>query len=152
MKQLGLAPRTELVEVGPVTPSQEVAERLELGPEEHALIRRRRMYASDEPMQLATSYIPWSLAEGTQMVEPDTGPGGIYSRLADIGLGPVRFTEEVSTRLATPDEVSFLGLTAPAPVFYLVRTAFDGEDRPVEICKHIMSGERWQLSYEWQAD
>ena len=47
---------------------------------------------------------------------------------------------------------SFLGLTAPAPVFYLVRTAFDGEDRPVEICEHVMSGERWQLSYEWQAD
>jgi GntR family transcriptional regulator len=43
-------------------------------------------------------------------------------------------------------------LTAPAPVFYLVRTAFDGEDRPVEICEHVMSGERWQLSYEWQAD
>lgn len=110
------------------------------------------MYASDEPMQLATSYIPWSLAEDTQMTQPDSGPGGIYSRLADIGHGPVRFTEEVSTRLATPEESSFLSLTAPAPVFYLVRTAFDGEDRPVEICEHVMSGERWQLSYGWQAD
>jgi hypothetical protein len=39
--------------------------------------------------QLATSYIPWSLAEGTQMAEPDSGPGGSYSRLADIGHGPV---------------------------------------------------------------
>jgi DNA-binding GntR family transcriptional regulator len=27
------------------------------------------MYANDEPMQLATSYIPWSLAEGTLMAE-----------------------------------------------------------------------------------
>jgi GntR family transcriptional regulator len=104
MKQLGLVPRTELVEVGPVIPPQEVAERLQLGPEEQALIRRRQMYVSDEPMQLATSFIPWSLAEGTRMAEPDTGPGGIYSRLADIGHGPVRFTEEVSTRLATPGE------------------------------------------------
>jgi GntR family transcriptional regulator len=152
MKQLGLVPRTELVEVGPVIPPQEVAERLQLGPEEQALIRRRQMYASDEPMQLATSFIPWSLAEGTRMAEPDTGPGGIYSRLADIGHGPVRFTEEVSTRLATPEESRFLGLTAPAPVFYLVRTALDGDDRPVEICEHVMSGERWQLSYGWQAD
>ena len=31
------------------------------------------------------------------MAERDTGPGGISSRLADIGHGPVRFTEEVST-------------------------------------------------------
>ena len=89
---------------------------MQLGPDERALIRRRRMYASDEPMQLATSYIPWLLAEGTQMAEPDSGPGGIYSRLADIGHGPVRFTEDVSTRLATPEESSFLRLPTPAPI------------------------------------
>jgi GntR family transcriptional regulator len=53
-------------------------------------------------MQLATSYVPWSLAEGTQMIERDSGPGGIYSRLADVGHGPVRFTEEVATRMSTP--------------------------------------------------
>jgi GntR family transcriptional regulator len=152
MRQLGLVPRTELVEVGPVVPPEDAAKRLELGPDERALIRRRRMYASDEPMQLATSYIPWSLAEGTQMAEPDSGPGGIYSRLADIGHGPVHFTEDVTTRLATPEESSFLRLPTPAPVLYLVRTAFDAGDRPVEICEHIMSGERWQLSYEWPAD
>ena len=131
---------------------QRPAPRLDLGPGEQALIRRRRMYASDEPMQLATSYIPWSLAKGTQMAEPDSGPGGIYSRLADIGHGPVHFTEDVTTRLATHEEGSFLRLPTSAPVLYLVRTAFDAEGRPVEICEHIMSGERWQLSYGWSSD
>ena len=110
------------------------------------------MYANDEPMQLATSYIPWSLAEGTQIAERDTGPGGIYSRLADIGHGPVRFTEDVSTRMPTPEEADFLRLTPPQPVFFLIRVAFDGKDRPVETCEHIMSGDRWQLSYAWEAD
>ena len=76
------------------------------------------MYASDEPMQLATSYTPWSLAEGTQMAEPDSGPGGIYSRLADIGHGPVHFTEDVTTRLATQEESTFLRLPTPATVLY----------------------------------
>ena len=33
-----------------------------------------------------------------------------------------------------------------------VRVAFDANDRPVEICEHIMSGDRWQLSYAWAAD
>lgn len=60
--------------------------------------------------------------------------------------------EDVTTRLATHEEGSFLRLPTPAPVLYLVRTAFDAEGRPVEICEHIMSGERWQLSYEWPAD
>jgi hypothetical protein len=82
----------------------------------------------------------------------DTGPGGIYSRLADIGHGPVRFTEDVSTRMPTPEEAEFLRLTPPQPAFFLVRVAFDDNDRPVETCEHIMSGDRWQLSYAWAAD
>jgi DNA-binding GntR family transcriptional regulator len=40
----------------------------------------------------------------------------------------------------------------PKPVFFLVRVAFDAGGRPVETCEHIMSGDRWQLSYEWAAD
>ena len=104
MKELGFTPRVELVDVGPVTPPDEIVKRLQLDPGEQALIRRRRMYANDEPMQLATSYIPWSLAQGTPMAQRDTGPGGIYSRLADVGHGPVRFTEDVSTRMPTPEE------------------------------------------------
>jgi hypothetical protein len=35
------------------------------------------------------------------MAERDTGPGGIYSRLADIGHGPARFIEDVSARMPT---------------------------------------------------
>ena len=129
-----------------------MAERLNLQPGELALIRRRRMYADDQPMQLATSYVPWTLAEGTQMTQPDSGPGGIYSRLAELGHGPARFTEDVSARMPTPEEAGFLRLSRPQPVFYLVRTAFDAEDRPVEVCEHVMAGDRWQLGYEWAAD
>jgi hypothetical protein len=58
MKALGRMPRAELVELGPVVPPAEVADRLGLEPGEQALIRRRRMYADDEPMQLATSLCP----------------------------------------------------------------------------------------------
>ena len=86
------------------------------------------------------SYVPWSLAEGTQMVERDSGPGGICSRLADVGHGPVGFTEEVATRMPTPEEARLLRLTDPQPVFNLFRTAFDASGAPVEVCEHVMSG------------
>lgn len=142
----------ELVEVGPVTPPPEIAERLRLQPEDQALIRRRQMYAAGQPMQLATSYVPWSFAEGTQMVEQDSGPGGIYSRLAEVGHRPARFTEEVATRMPTPEEARFLRLTEPQPVFNLFRTAFDEAGTPVEVCEHVMAGDRWLLAYEWAAD
>ena len=152
MRQLGLEPGVELVELGPVDPPSVIAERLRLKAGEKALIRRRQMYAGGQPMQLATSYIPWSLAEGTQMVERDSGPGGISSRLADVGHGPAHFTEEVATRMPTPEEARFLRLTDPQPVFNLFRTAFDESGTPVEVCEHVMSGDRWLLTYEWAAD
>jgi GntR family transcriptional regulator len=152
MKEMGLEPKVELAEVGPVVPPAEISKRLGIRQGQKALIRRRRMYAGGQPMQLATSYVPWTLAKGTQMVHPDTGPGGLYSRLADVGHKPERFTEEVSTRMATPDEARFLGLSAPQPVFFLVRTAIDGAGNPVEVCEHVMAGDRWLLSYEWAAD
>jgi GntR family transcriptional regulator len=87
MRRLGLEPGVELVELGPVTPPPEIAERRGLKAGEKALVRRRQLYAGGQPMQFATSYIPWSLAEGTHMVERDSGPGGIYSRLADVSHG-----------------------------------------------------------------
>jgi len=54
--------------------------------------------------------------------------------------------------MPTPEEADFLRLTSPQPVFFLVRIAFNTNDRPVETCEHIMSGDRWQLSYAWTAD
>ena len=152
MRQLGLEPGVELVELGPVTPPSEIAERLGLKAGDKALIRRRQMYAGGQPMQLATSYVPWSFAEGTQMVERDSGPGGSYSRMADAGHGPVGFTEEVATRMPTPEEARFLRLTDPQPIFNLFRTAFDVSGAPVEVCEHVMSGDRWLLTYEWAAE
>jgi hypothetical protein len=48
------------------------------------------------------------------MVERDSGPGGIYSLLADVGHGPVRFADEVATRIPTLEEARFLRLTDPS--------------------------------------
>ena len=152
MRRLGLEPSVELAELGQVRVPADAAARLGLEEGDPVLIRRRRMYAGGEPMQLATSYVPWALAEGTQMVQPDTGPGGIYSRLADAGHRPVRFVEEVATRMASVDEARFLGFPAAQPVLYVVRTAFDADSRPVEICEQVMAGDRWRLTYEWPAD
>jgi GntR family transcriptional regulator len=154
MRALGMEPSVELIEVGPVPCPPEIGSHLELRKGERVLIRRRRMFADGEPMQLATSYVPWSIAKGTQIIQEDTGPGGLYSRLADAGHEPKRFTEEVNTRTATEIEARFLGFSTPQPVFHLVRTAIDaaGPGTPVEVCEQVMAGDRWQLLYEWPAD
>jgi GntR family transcriptional regulator len=55
------------VEVARGAAPAEIAERLQLSEGERVLIRRRRMLADGQPVQLATSYLPLRLVEGTQV-------------------------------------------------------------------------------------
>jgi GntR family transcriptional regulator len=147
----GRRPDVEVLEVGPAPAPAEVAERLALPVGAQVLVRRRRYLADGYPMELATSYLPWELVEGTSMVEKNPGPGGIYARLEESGHPLKRFTEDVSARMPLPEEARALHLPAGVPVFILVRVAYDQDDRPVELCDTTMAADRYILSYELPA-
>jgi GntR family transcriptional regulator len=102
-------------------------------------------------MELATSYVPWELAEGTEMTQPDTGPGGIYARLEERGHELKRFSEEVTARMPTVDEIRALRLQPGVPVFRVVRVAYDRDELPVEACDTVMAADRYVLGYELPA-
>ena len=105
IRRQGMTPRSD-VEVAIVEAPAAVADVLGTG---RVVMRKRRMYADDIPVQLAPSYIPADIAEGTVLAERDTGPGGMLSRLADLGHAEVRFTEEVRIRRATDEELGVPG-------------------------------------------
>jgi GntR family transcriptional regulator len=148
----GLAPRTELVRWGAEEAPENIAEALALDAPARVLVRRRHMFADDKPIQLATSYIPMEVAGSADIAMPDTGPSGMYTRLAERGFGPVRFTEDIEVRSASPDEASFLNIATGQPVFSILRTAFDSGERPVEACTNILAALRWRLSYSWEQE
>jgi GntR family transcriptional regulator len=148
----GREPSVQVSYVGPDKASPEVAGWLRLRAGAKVLRRSRRYLAAGEPMELATSYIPWSLAAGTPMTEENTGPGGIYARIEEQGHVLSRFTEEVHARMPAPDEARALALPVGTPVFRLIRIAYDIEDRPVEVCDTIMASDRYVLSYQLPAD
>jgi GntR family transcriptional regulator len=147
----GRRPEVQVLEVGRVKAPDEVAVWLQLAIGADVLIRRRRYLADGEPMELATSYIPWELAEGSPMTESNTGPGGVYARLEDRGHRLKRFSEEVASRMPTSDEVRALLLQPGVPVFRVVRVAYDVDERPVEACDTVMAADRYVLSYELPA-
>lgn len=151
MESEGRRPEVEILDLGPQRASTEVAERLGIRKGQKVLVRRRRYLADDRPVELATSYLPWTLVEGSAICEPDTGPGGIYARLEELGHQLLRFTEEVSARMPHPDEAKALELSPGIPIFRVVRTAFDEEETPVEVCDTIMAADRYVLSYELPA-
>jgi len=150
IKALGLTPRTEYVEIGRVPAPPGVADVLRIEVDAPVLVRRRRLFANDEPTQLADSFIPWDIAEGApELLKRDVGRGGSYTRLAELGHGPVRFTEEVTVRTATEDEAQLLELDGGQPVIDITHIAWDAADRAVEVALHVMPGNLWRLRYDW---
>ena len=148
VRTLGLEPRHE-VTVERLPASDRAARLLQVEPGAELVVRRRRFYAGDEPVQLADSYLPAELAEKAGVTEPETGPGGTYSRLADIGRAPVHFTETVTTRGATTKEAAFLGVEPNQPVLDVLLIAADRDDVPVSVTQHVMAGHQWELRYDW---
>lgn len=151
LRAAGMDPRTD-VDVGRAVPPGSVARLLDIPEGTEAVYRKRRMFAGDWPVQVATSWIPADLAVGTQIAERDTGPGGIYSRLADLGHAPAEFTEEVRVRVPGDEEVTALGIDPDHRVYTITRVASDRSGRVVEVNSIVLPTHQWTLTYAWQAE
>ncbi|MFF8955886.1 GntR family transcriptional regulator [Streptomyces sp. NPDC014894] len=114
-----------------------------------ACVRRRRFSLDGRPVMLATSCLDAELVAGTAITEIDTGPGGIYARLAEIGHKPVRFREEIRSRMPAPAEADRLGLPAGTPVVLICRTAFTAEGWAVEVNDMILDSSAYILEYDF---
>jgi GntR family transcriptional regulator len=149
---VGFTPGVEVVGVERIRATETVADRLGLRRGSSVVSRSRRYLADGEPVELATSYIPWEIAKGTPIAENDAGPGGIYARIEERGHRLSHFTEDVTTRMPTPDEMRSLRLASGVPVMVVARTAYDVDDRAVELCDTVMAGDRFVLAYRLPAD
>jgi GntR family transcriptional regulator len=122
-----------------------------LGTGTEVLIRDRLMGDPEtrKPKQLATSYLPGDIARGTRLAEVDTGPGGIYDRLEEMGHRPLRWSESVSARMPSPEEAEALDLPADVgvPLLRVVRVTTSPSGRVVELNDTRMSAEEFEIGY-----
>lgn len=147
----GQHPRVDQIRITRERPPADVRKLLGTASAARVLVRRRRYLLDGHPVELATSYVPLDIAEGTRMTEPDTGPGGIYARMEEMGyvFGP--FHEDIRARMPTPDEVRSLNLAPGVPVLTVVRQARETGGRTLEVCETIMAADSFVLSYELPA-
>ncbi|MEU6478908.1 GntR family transcriptional regulator [Streptomyces sp. NPDC047017] len=128
-----------------------VAAVLELAEDAPVCVRRRRFVLDGKPVLLSTSYLPATLVAGTPVTRPDTGPGGTYARLAELGHAPVRFREEIRSRMPSRDEAERLALPAGVPVVLVARTAYDAEGAVVEVNEMVLDSSAYVLEYDFEA-
>lgn len=140
----------EMLRLGEGIAPDEIRQRLKCDPDELVLIRSRRYQAEGSPLQIATSYVPLEIAQGTAIAEADTGPGGIYARIEECGFQLTRIVEDIKVESATEEIRKLLHLHLGSSVLHLIRTAYAG-DRAVEVCDTLMNPTAFELSYELPA-
>jgi GntR family transcriptional regulator len=145
-------PAVDEIEVAEAPPPERVRELLDLRPRAYVVTRSRRYLLDGQPVELAVSYVPADIARGTKIADIDTGPGGVYARLEEMGHRLRDFVEEVSVRMPTPDERRRLRLGAGVPVMIVLRTAYDVDGRPVEVTDTIKAGPSYVLEYRFPAE
>ncbi|MFJ5178853.1 GntR family transcriptional regulator [Streptomyces griseoviridis] len=111
------------------------------------VVRSRRFLVDDEPVQMATSYLPADLVRGSRIAEPDSGPGGTYKRLAELGAEPVRFGEDLRARMPSSDESAALSILPGTPVIEICRTAFTADGTVVELNRMLLDAGAYALRY-----
>ncbi|WP_282692025.1 GntR family transcriptional regulator [Streptomyces sp. CC208A] len=128
-----------------------IAGALNLAPGTPLCVRSRRFVLDDKPVLLSTSYLSAALVHGTPITRPDTGPGGTYARLTDLGHRPTRFREEIRSRMPTADETDRLALPPGTPVVLIARTAFTEPGVAVELNEMTLDASAYVLEYDFDA-
>lgn len=136
------------IEVFRAEAPQDVASRLGTS---DVWIRKRRYLIDGQPVQIATSYLPTDIVEGSPITAPNTGPGGTYARLADLGFEPVEFTERLITRMPIAAEVEALHMGGATPVAQIRREAATAEGRIVEVNDMVCAGDAYVFQWSFSS-
>lgn len=147
-RRLGRRGSQRIREVATIAATQEVAAALGMDQGEPVVVRRRLILLDDTPVELADSYYPASLVEGSPIAEPAKIPGGAVGVLAELGHAVAVALEEVGARTATPDERSSLGVSADEWLIVLTRTSLDGNRRPCEYAVNVCPASQRKYRYE----
>jgi GntR family transcriptional regulator len=132
-----------------VQPPVEVSDRLGLGPSDQTLVRRHLLSIDGKPVQIADSYFPLSIAQGTAIERAEKIERGVHAELELVlGYKLDHFTEELTFRMPTPDEARRLALSPGIPVVRLLRTLYDDSDQPLEVSDFLLAGDSHVLVYE----
>lgn len=144
---------TVVVTISREPADQRTADALNIESGAEVVVRHRVMSADEVPVQIAVSRFPAALVAGTRVEQVDTGKGGVWAVLAELGHEVATpAVELVSTRMPVPEERELLQLADGVPVLDVTRVAYDGAGLPLEINDMLLAGDRYVLSYEINVD
>jgi GntR family transcriptional regulator len=146
----GKSGRFEVLSIERAEPTNDVIRHL-LVPagEQSILVRENIFYADADPVHRVTTYIPWEIAQGTGLLEPEIDhPYGIHGVLEDCGHTMTRQQESVSARMPKVEETHYLQLPPGVPVIDVLHTSIDQNGNPYELTRFVMRADLTGLFYD----
>lgn len=133
-----------------VNASTAIARRLEIDEGSPVVVRRRLRTVDGEPHNIADTYYPMDIAQGTPIMLPDDVKQGVIALMREMGHVQIRYRDDLSWRMPTPKESSSLDIPAGVPVLIQARTGYTKE-RPVKVTVTTWPGDRARMVYELPA-
>jgi GntR family transcriptional regulator len=146
----GKSGRFEVLSIDRIVPSREVAERLEVSAQERSDLQRENVfYADADPVHRVITYVPWTIAEGTGLLEPEVGhPYGIHGIFEDHGHVMTRIREEILARMPGPEERQSLQLPPSVPVLDVLHTSLNQHGKLSELTRFVMGADMTGLLHD----
>lgn len=130
-----------------------VAEALNLEPGAPVVARTRLILLDGKPVEVAYSYWPASIADGTPLAHAGKIRGGAVTLLAELGYQPGTVSEDVQTRQPTKEEAVALQLTDNSEwILVLTRTIRSHDGHPYEVSVMVSPGRIGRLRYSMKVD
>ena len=131
MVEKGYTPVSRVLKLEALPASMKVAKRLGLEVGARVIELRRLRYVDDVPIQIVSSFLPFSLCPG--VLEWDFAQGSLYAYLSDeYGLRIYQGRRTIEAVLATAEEGELLGIAAGSPLILLDSVSHLRDGRALE--------------------
>jgi len=145
MRGRGIVPGQKILEIGCISPPEDVRTHLELPAECTKVLHIERLRLGDGlPMGLQTSY--YSLPEGLNVTREELEEvGSIYKILQEkFHLIPTEADETLEVALATPREATLLQIAPGSPLLLSERTTYSQNRQVIEFVRILYRGDRYR--------
>lgn len=126
----------------------DVADRLQLPPDEELVRLERVRLAGGEPLAHDQAWLPASLAR--PLLDLDFTRAALYDELArTAGTRPTGGRERIRAVVASESEAALLGIDPGSACLDIERLGQVGDDPPIEYRRSVIRGDRYALLTEW---
>ena len=139
--------KTTIIEKKEIPAPWDIVEKLELTENEGVFEIVRLRWFNEYPMIIETSFAPVKLFPG--LINNNLEEKSIYDLIEyKYGMKIIKAKEYISPKNADVEEAEYLGIEAGAPVFFTERVTISTNQKPIEVRRSIIRGDKYTFYTE----